>query len=252
MNRFVIRPEHVDSYSPANHTGTSNQRVISRSSVGARHVEALVGTIVKGHGAHAHAHPTLEQASLILEGEGFGEFDGVPAELKAGDLMFNPMGNFHIFVTKSQAPVKVLVIYAPPYAENPNAAVVYDEHSKAAGHIIGASSHILHPRPDKAFTPDHHDAGTICHPILNQELAGSQHLTIFEQTTRPGTGAVEHALAATERILVIKQGGLAGSINGERFDAEAGDWLFVPEGATCAYQAVGGQPMKALVVHAYA
>lgn len=252
MSKFVISLEDVDSYSPANHTGTSNQRVISRDTVGARHVEALVGTIVQGHGAQAHAHPTLEQASLILAGEGLGEVDGVLAEFKTGDLMFNPMGKFHKFVTKSETPVKVLVVYAPPYAENPNAAVVYDERSKAAGHIIGAGSHILHPRPDAAFTPDHHDAGTTCHPILNQELAGSRHLNIFEQTTRPGAGAVEHALAATERIFVIQRGNLAGAIDGERFDAQAGDWLFIPQGAACTYQAVGHQPMKAFVVHAYA
>ncbi len=251
MSRYVISPQATPAYSPANHTGTSNQRIISHASVGARHVEVLIGTIVKGHGAQAHAHPTLEQASLILEGFGAGERDGVQVEVRTGEWLFNPIGSFHKFTTCSDRPVKVLVIYAPPYAENPEAAILYDEQSKAAGHLIGEGSHTLHTRQDMTFTPDHHDAGTVALPILSDKLGGSQHLTIFEQHTHPGKGAEQHALADTERVVIIRQGCLTGSIDGEAFEASAGDWLFVPEGVHISYQATGDATMQALVIQAH-
>lgn len=250
MSSFVIRPESVSAYSPANHTGTSNRRIISRDTVGARHVEALIGSIDAGQGAHPHAHPTLEQASLILQGEGLGEIEGQEVTIKAGELLFNPMGKFHSLVTKT--PVRVLVVYAPPYAENPNAAEVYDERSKAAGKIIGEDSYVLLPRDDKRFTPSHHDAGTVCRPIVNQELVGARFMEFFLQETAPGSGAAAHALPGTERFMVIEQGQLAGKVASEPFSAQAGDWVFVPEGSPFEYTASGAELLQAIVVHAHA
>ena len=250
MSSFVIRPESVSAYSPANHTGTSNRRIISRDTVGARHVEALIGSIDAGQGAHPHAHPTLEQASLILQGEGLGEIEGQEVTIKAGELLFNPMGKFHSLVTKT--PVRVLVVYAPPYAENPNAAEVYDERSQLAGKIIGEDSYVLLPRDDKRFTPSHHDAGTVCRPIVNQELVGARFMEFFLQETASGSGATAHALPGTERFMVIEQGQLAGKIAGESFSARTGDWVFVPEGGAFEYAASGAEPLHAIVVHAHA
>ena len=250
MNSFVIHPESVNAYSPANHTGTSNQRFIGRETVGARHVEALIGTIVAGQGAHPHAHPTLEQATLMLQGECVGQIEGQEVTLKAGELLFNPMGKFHSVVTKT--PVRLLVVYAPPYAENPNAAQVYDERMKAEGKIIGEDSHVLKPREDKKFTPSHHDAGTVCRPIVNKELVGSRFMEFFLQETKPGSGATSHAIPGTERFMMIEKGQLAGQIAGEPFNARAGDWVFVPEDAAFEFAASGAEPMQAIVVHAHA
>ena len=70
---YVVSSEGANPYSPANHTGTVNQRVIGRENVGARRVEVLIGTIEKNHGALRHLHPNLEQASYLLQGHGTGE-----------------------------------------------------------------------------------------------------------------------------------------------------------------------------------
>ena len=51
MTTTVIRAADLAAYSPANHTGTSNVRVIGPETVGATALEVLVGTIVKSHGA---------------------------------------------------------------------------------------------------------------------------------------------------------------------------------------------------------
>lgn len=250
MYRITIRPEEVDSYSPANHTGTSNRRVISSKTVGAHHVEVLIGTITTGQGAHAHSHPTLEQASLILQGEGVADLNGTEVTVKAGDWLFNPVNCFHRFVTKSAQPVKVLVVYAPPYAENPKATLVYDERSRQAGEIVGGGSILLRPRPDLEFTPKGHDAGTVCHPIVNKKLAGSLYLDIFMQMTRSGSNAMVHAATGTERVFLLEQGRMTGDIDGTSFDVGAGDWLFVRDGASLTYHTTGDLPFKALVIEA--
>ena len=93
----VPHPDQVAPYQPANHTGTSNRRVIGRDTVGARRLELLIGTISKGHGAQRHAHPSLEQASYLLRGAGVSEVYGQERHISAGDWGFSPKGVFHSF-----------------------------------------------------------------------------------------------------------------------------------------------------------
>ena len=49
--RFFVRGAGVAGYHPANHTGTTNRRLIGAETVGAKGVEIVVGTIAKGQGA---------------------------------------------------------------------------------------------------------------------------------------------------------------------------------------------------------
>ena len=122
----VVYPDQVAPYQPANHTGTSNRRIIGRDTVGARRLEVLIGTISKGHGAQRHAHPSLEQASYLLRGAGVSEVYGQERHISAGDWGFSPKGVFHSFTVTSEEPAQVLVVYAPPYQENPRAVVVHN------------------------------------------------------------------------------------------------------------------------------
>ena len=144
------------------------------------------------------------------------------------------------------------MVDAPPTAESPNAAHVHDKRMKAEGTIIGADSHVLRPREDKRFTTSHHDAGTVCRPIVIRELVGAKCTEFCLQETKPGSGATAHAMPGTDRFMVIEQGELAGRIGDEPFKARAGDWVFVPEGSAPEYAVSGPQPMHAVVVHALA
>ena len=110
-------PRSGRPYQPANHTGTSDRRIIGRDTVGARRLEVLIGTISKGHGAQRHAHPSLEQASYLLRGAGVSEVYGQERHISAGDWGFSPKGVFHSFTVTSEEPAQVLVVYAPPYQE---------------------------------------------------------------------------------------------------------------------------------------
>ena len=118
MSKYLVRQSEVTSYSPANHTGTKNFRLIGPETVGAKQVEVLIGELERGKGALPHAHPGIEQVCYLLEGEAHVEVAGEKFEMKAGEACFFPAEAMHIFIATSPR-VKVMVIYSPPYGEDP-------------------------------------------------------------------------------------------------------------------------------------
>jgi quercetin dioxygenase-like cupin family protein len=85
---------------------------------GAKYMEIVLGDIERSEGSPAHAHPDLEQAVYILEGEAIAGIDGVDHHVRAGDLMFFPARVFHSIKVLTER-IKLLVIYSPPYDEDP-------------------------------------------------------------------------------------------------------------------------------------
>jgi quercetin dioxygenase-like cupin family protein len=81
-------------------------------------VEVLIGEIERGKGALPHAHPGLEQVCYLLEGAAHVEVAGEKFELAPGEACFFPAGAQHLFIVTSER-AKVMVIYAPPYGEDP-------------------------------------------------------------------------------------------------------------------------------------
>ena len=116
--KYLVRPAELPSYSPANHTGTRNVRLIGPDTVGAKQLEVLIGDIERGKGALPHSHPGIEQVCYLLEGEAHVEVAGERFEMKAGEACFFPADALHIFLVTSER-AKVMVIYAPPYGEDP-------------------------------------------------------------------------------------------------------------------------------------
>jgi crotonobetainyl-CoA:carnitine CoA-transferase CaiB-like acyl-CoA transferase/uncharacterized RmlC-like cupin family protein len=122
-SRYFVRAGEVPGYHPANHLGTVNRRLIGRETVGAEKLEVVLGTIEKGKGALAHAHPGIEQVCYMLEGRARAEVGGETCELGPGDCCFFPPDLPHVFTVVSDEPVKVLVVYSPPYEESPERVV---------------------------------------------------------------------------------------------------------------------------------
>lgn len=120
---WIVSESDVAGYSPANHSGTVNRRLISRDTVGARHVEVLLGTIEKDQGALPHAHPGIEQVCYLLSGSAIVEVEGERGEMQAGDCCYFPPDKRHIFTVTSDEPARLLVIYSPPYEENPSRVI---------------------------------------------------------------------------------------------------------------------------------
>ena len=48
MSKYRVRQSEVTPYSPANHTGTQNFRLIGPETVGAKQVEVLIGELGRG------------------------------------------------------------------------------------------------------------------------------------------------------------------------------------------------------------
>ncbi len=120
---YFVSVDEVTGYHPANHVGTLNRRLISPDTVGSKHLEVVHGTIEKGKGALPHAHPGIEQVCYVLEGRARAEVGGQSRELGPGDCCFFPPDLMHVFTVISDEPVKLLVIYSPPYEESPDRVV---------------------------------------------------------------------------------------------------------------------------------
>lgn len=125
---LIVRMGDVVPYSPANHHGTLNHRLISPETVGARQVEMLHGTLQPGGSALPHAHPGLEQICYLLEGRARVACNGEEGEMGPGDACFFPADAEHLFQVIGDTPARVLVIYAPPYGENPEKVVRRNTH----------------------------------------------------------------------------------------------------------------------------
>ena len=119
-SRFFVLATDAKPYSPANHTGTVNRRLIGQDNVGARQVEVVLGVIEKGRGALPHSHPGIEQVCYLLEGRARAEVGGETCDMQPGDCCFFPPDIPHAFTSIGDQPAKVLVIYSPPYGENPD------------------------------------------------------------------------------------------------------------------------------------
>ena len=122
-SRYFVRPEDVAAFHPANHTGTVNRRLIGPDTVGAKNIEVLLGVIEKGKGALPHAHPGIEQVCYVLEGRARAEVGGESCDLGPGECCYFPADLPHSFTVTSDEPVRVLVIYSPPYQEHPDRVV---------------------------------------------------------------------------------------------------------------------------------
>lgn len=121
--RYLVRQADVPAYQPANHHHTFNQRLIGPETVGARQMEMLIGTLHKGGGALPHAHPGIEQSCYLLEGTAHVQVGDESFDMVPGDTCFFPADVMHVFSVTSETPVKLLVIYSPPYGESPDKVI---------------------------------------------------------------------------------------------------------------------------------
>lgn len=118
LSRYFIRESDIEGFSPDNHHGTVNKRLIAPDTVGAEHLEVVLGIVGgecgEGGGSLPHRHVGIEQANYILEGRARVEVGGHVQELGPGDMCFFPENTEHAVTRISTEPLKVLVIYSPP------------------------------------------------------------------------------------------------------------------------------------------
>ena len=235
MRPTVISAAQLAAYSPANHTGTSNVRVIGPETVGATALEILVGTIVKSHGAKPHAHPYLEQCAYMIEGTGESQAQGRVEALVPGSWSYVPAGVFHTFRVTSDQPGRLLVVYAPPYGENPAQTITVAQAASPAGddvRVINATG---------TDTP-----GLV--PLIDGEKTGARWVEIGAVRMGGGDALSCAARPDAEQVLFLEHGQLHASAAGREFQLAPGDFLFLPRGIAAALRCPTGRRASGFLI----
>lgn len=115
-DKLFIRESEIEGYEPSGHTGTVNRRLVGPEQ-GAKNLEVVIGTIQPGQGATPHLHPGIDQFCHMLEGEAEVTIGKTTRVIETGESCFFPADVAHTFVAKGDKPVRVMVVYGPPYGE---------------------------------------------------------------------------------------------------------------------------------------
>jgi quercetin dioxygenase-like cupin family protein len=233
----VVRAADLAAYAPANHTGTSNVRVIGPETVGATALEVLIGTIVKSHGAKAHAHPHLEQCAYMIEGTAESGAEGRVEAMEPGTWAYVPAGVFHSFRVTSDQPGRVLVVYTPPYGENPAAHTITEPDGAAAAPARGGV---------RVLAAGAAATGTV--HLVDRETAGARWVDISALRMPAGSAWVCTTEPDAEQVLYVEDGRIDARVDGQDFGLAPGDFLFLPRGAAASLRCPPERPASGFLI----
>ena len=230
----VVRATDLAAYAPANHTGTSNVRVIGPETVGATALEVLVGTIVKSQGAKPHAHPLLEQCAYMIEGTGESQAQGRAEAMGPRTWTYVPAGVFHSFRVTSDRPGRLLVVYAPPYGENPAHTITEPDPAVCAHgevRVLAAGA-----------------AASTTVPLIDRNTVGAEWVEIEALRMAAGSALSCIARADAEQVLYLEEGRIDARAGGQDFQLAPGDFLFLPRGAAAALRCPTGRRASGFLI----
>lgn len=78
-------------------------------------VQVVIMSIPTGGEIGEEIHPDNDQTLSLVSGSGQVVLDGQAADFDAGDLVLVPAGTKHNFITKGEAPMKIITTYSPPH-----------------------------------------------------------------------------------------------------------------------------------------
>ncbi len=234
MRPTVISTAQLAAYSPANHTGTSNVRVIGPETVGATALEVLVGTIVKSHGAKPHAHPHLEQCAYMIEGTGESQAEGRVEVVGPGAWTYVPAGVFHSFRVTSDQPGRLLVVYAPPYGENPAHTITEPDPAVAVRGQV------------RVLAAGEATSATV--PLIDRDTVGAQWVEIDALRMADGSALSCAARPDAEQVLYLEDGHIDARAGEQDFHLAPGDFLFLPRGAGVALRCPTGRRASGFLI----
>jgi quercetin dioxygenase-like cupin family protein len=234
----VVRAADLAAYGPANHTGTSNVRVIGPETVGATALEVLVGTIAQSHGAKPHAHPYLEQCAYMIEGTGESESEGHLEAIGAGSWSYVPAGVFHSFRVTSDQPGRLLVVYAPPYGENPTHTITEPDPAVCARREVRVL--VAAAAASEAATP------TV--PLIDRDTVGAEWVEIEALRMAAGSALSCPARPDAEQVLYLEEGQIESRAGEQDFPLAPGDFLFLPRGAAASLRCPTGRRASGFLI----
>jgi quercetin dioxygenase-like cupin family protein len=223
----VVRAADLAAYAPANHTGTSNVRVIGPETVGATALEVLVGTIAKSQGAKPHAHPHLEQCAYMIEGTGESQAEGRVEMMDRGTWSYVPAGVFHSFRVTSDRPGRLLVVYAPPYGEK-------------AAHTLTEPDPAVRARGEVRVLAAGDDASATG-VLIDRDTVGAQWVEIAAVRMPDGSALSFAARPDAEQVLYLEDGQIEVRAGEQDFHLAPGDFLFLPRGTAAVLRCPTGR-----------
>jgi quercetin dioxygenase-like cupin family protein len=96
------------------HGGRRLKILFDDDTVSAKHVAAEYIVYQPGDAVRMHAHNDSEHAFIILEGEGAFEAEKGKHNIRAGSVVFMPVGASHRIENTGKSEMKSLEIFAPP------------------------------------------------------------------------------------------------------------------------------------------
>lgn len=80
-----------------------------------KNTQVVIMSIPPGGEIGEEVHPDNDQVLYLADGAGQVVLEGQPADFNSGDLVLVPAGTKHNFVTKGDAPMKIITTYSPPH-----------------------------------------------------------------------------------------------------------------------------------------
>ena len=80
-----------------------------------QHTQVVIMSIPPGGEIGEEVHKDNDQVLYLVEGAGQVVLEDQPADFNVGDLVVVPAGTKHNFITKGDAPMKIITTYSPPH-----------------------------------------------------------------------------------------------------------------------------------------
>jgi quercetin dioxygenase-like cupin family protein len=121
-NAYIKHRSELQRYTPPDHTGTVNVRLVDKSYTGT--FEMILGTIQPGCEAHRHHHDVETQICFVLEGEmEVSLAEDAPVRCGPGTVVAIPPKVAHHVRNCGDKPVQLIVLYSPPLPPRGDVAI---------------------------------------------------------------------------------------------------------------------------------
>lgn len=115
---LIVHHDDLPTYSPANHSGTVNRRLIDPAFDAG--VDMVLGIIEPGGTADRHLHDVEFQAIYVLDGRAQVTIGDEPPYLcEPGHVIRLPPKTIHEVLSLGPDDLRLVVIYSPPLAGPP-------------------------------------------------------------------------------------------------------------------------------------
>ena len=151
-----------------------------------------------------------------------------------GAWNYIPAGAFHSFRVTSEQPGRVLVVYAPPYGENP-------------AHTITEPDPAVSARGEVRVV-DAGEAPGVTVALIDRETVGAQWVEVEALRMADGSALSCEAKPDAEQVLYLEHGELEARVGEQDFHLAPGDFLFLPRGAGAALRCPTGRRASGFLI----